>query len=78
MEADGALVIVTFTLVSNPGQGDEGAILNFTVCIPTVLVAGEIAPVVSSIINPASLLNVPPFVPVITGDTEDVDEHISG
>ena len=78
IDADGALVMVAVVVVSKPGQGDEGAILYFTECIPTVLVAGEIAPVVLSIINPASLLNVPPFVPVIAGDTEGVDEHISG
>src|SRR6478609_3030534 len=78
MVADGALVIVTLALVSNPGQGAEAATLYFTVCVPTVLVAGEITPVVLSIVKPASPLNVPPAVPVITGETAEVEEHISG
>src|SRR6478609_8679689 len=78
MVADGALVIITLVLVSNPGQGGEAAMLYFTVCVPTVLVAGEIKPVVLSIVKPASPLNVPPCVPVITTGTFPSDEHIGG
>ena len=65
MEADGAFVIVTFTLVSNPGQGGEGAIEYFTAYVPGVLAVGVMAPVVGSITRPAPALKVPPFVPLI-------------
>ena len=75
---DGLSSIVTVVVVSNPGQGGDGAIIYVTVYVPGVLCIGEIAPVVLSILSPAPELKLPPCVPVNVTATFGSDEHIGG